>query len=110
MRCEMRLRNTWPEFWAASTLNVDDEVNDGIWSQSIAVQKEIQPPDDLLIRDDTPIGAQQAMVDPDPDCISPIGDGTILPWVPDLVGSKWDDSDSLIIVGTAYAGFIREYN
>jgi hypothetical protein len=33
-----------------------------------------------------------------------------LPWVPDLVGQDWRDESGVVVVGYAYAGFIREYS
>jgi len=53
-------------------------------------------------------GAQQAMNDS--GIVAGVDHGTILPWVPDLVGRNSDNEDGLLVVGTAYAGFITEYS
>jgi hypothetical protein len=73
----------------------DDAINEEIWSRSPALQLRIQSPAQLV--SPGAIGAQQAMV----------GDAP-LPWVPDLVGKDSRGSDGVIVIGSAYAGFIAE--
>ncbi len=34
----------------------------------------------------------------------------VLPWVPDILGENWRQPDAVLIVGSAYAGFIREFS
>jgi len=83
-----------------------DAVNDAIWLHSATAQTSIQHPNDLVGAES--IGAQQAMM-----CagIAPrILSGSILPWVPDLLGECWKSEDAVLVVGTAYAGFIREFS
>lgn len=75
-----------------------DEINDDIWRDSPAVQRSVQPPE--VLGAPGAVGAQQAMIDGD----------DVLPWVPDLIGSNWRNKNALIIVGSAYAGFIREFS
>jgi hypothetical protein len=41
---------------------------------------------------------------------STLSDNHSLPWVPDLVGKNWKDARAILVVGSAYAGFIREYS
>lgn len=95
-------------FWASASLTTDDEINRRIWDTSAALQTTIFPP--ATLSGPNALGAQQAMLDPDPLATPPITSGTVLPWVPDLLGANWTDRESLLIVGSAYAGFIYEYN
>jgi hypothetical protein len=95
-------------FWSDSQMDFRDDLNHRIWTESMALQAGIHSPQAL--RYVNAIGAQQAMLDPDPLAQPPITAQTVLPWVPDLVGSNWEDDNSLLLVGSAYAGFIREYN
>jgi hypothetical protein len=91
------------DFWGAYHFDFADALNEEIWQLSPVVQQEIQPSNTL--KRPGVIGAQQAMLD------SPLPDGRdALPWVPDLVGKQWRDAGALVIVGSAYAGFIREYS
>jgi hypothetical protein len=83
-----------------------DVVNDAIWQHSIAAQSSIQNPKRLV--GEGCIGAQQAMM-----CagVTPsISAASILPWVPDLLGKHWKSTDAVFVVGSAYAGFIREFS
>jgi len=85
-----------PAFWSIDHLNLSDGVNDSVWSDSPNEQATIQKPGSVLLPGS--IGAQQIMVE---------GLEASLPWVPDLVGHAWKSADSLVIVGSAYAPFIR---
>lgn len=91
------------DFWGAYHFDFADALNEEIWQHSPVVQQEIQPSDTL--KQPGVIGAQQAMLN------GPLPDGRdSLPWVPDLVGNDWRDASSVVVVGSAYAGFIREYS
>jgi hypothetical protein len=83
--------------WSPKQFDFADPLNQIIWTESVRVQGSIQLPEDLCAPGS--VGAQQAMV----------GDGDVLPWVPDLVGKRCNDV-GLAVVGCAYAGFIREYS
>lgn len=93
-------------YWTAEAWRVDgqgdycweDKLNEEIWSRSAAVQRMIQRPEDLC--EEGHFGAQQAMVD----------GLSVLPWPPDLLGCEWFGPESLLIVGSAYAGFITEFS
>jgi hypothetical protein len=85
-------------FWAEDAFCVEDQVNDDIWARSPGVQRQIQLAERLAGA--AVVGAQQAMLPADPT--------GVLPWVPDVLGAKWQAPDALIIFGSAYAGFIRE--
>jgi hypothetical protein len=76
----------------------DDQLNEAIWSKSVAVQRLIQDPQELC--EEGCFGAQQAMVDGQ----------AVRPWPPDLLGADWSKPGSLLIIGSAYAGFIREFS
>lgn len=91
------------EFWNPEAFEFADSLNEEIWQRSPQVQREIQS-DEELQRVEA-IGAQQAMLDA--NVLAARGP---LPWVPDLVGKKWQDENSVIVVGSAYAGFISEYS
>lgn len=67
------------------------------------IQKQVQPADTL--KQPGVIGAQQAMLDD-----SLLAERGPLPWVPDLVGNQWQDENGIVVVGSAYAGFIREFS
>ncbi len=71
-----------------------DAVNEEIWTRSAAVQADIQAPRRTWAPGE--VGAQQVMC----------GDEA-LPWVPDLVGADFAQPGSILVVGMAYAGFIR---
>jgi hypothetical protein len=85
-------------FWSETTFAAKDATNDHIWHTSAATQRTLQPPE--VLQQSGAIGAQQATIPGDSQCV--------LPWVPDVLGKGWDDPTALIIVGSAYAGFIRE--
>lgn len=76
----------------------EDQLNDQMWSQSAAVQRLIQGPQEL--NEEGCFGSQQAM----------IGGRVVLPWPPDILGANWSKPGSLLIIGSAYAGFIREFS
>jgi len=73
-----------------------DPVNERIWLESPAEQALIQGPGVLTNSGD--IGAQQIMA---------TGNAVSLPWVPDILGLRWQLAESIIIVGSSYAPFIR---
>ncbi len=84
-------------------LEVTDPLNQVIWDESVAVQLEIGPPEQL--RAVNSVGAQQAMIEGAAYSHIPC-----LPWVPDLLVADWKAQSAILIVGSAYAGFIREYS
>src|SRR5208283_2077137 len=88
-------------FW--NDLELADPLNQVIWENSAAVQLEIGPPERL--RAVSSIGAQQAMIEG-----SAYSGVPCLPWVPDVLMPDWKAQSSILIVGSAYAGFIREYS
>jgi len=88
-------------FWR--DLKLTDPLNQAIWDNSAAVQLEIGPPERL--RAVNSIGAQQAMIEG-----APYRNVPCLPWVPDLLTQHWKARSAILIVGSAYAGFIREYS
>jgi hypothetical protein len=104
----MLIRKEESTFWTLASLAADDDLNRIMWETSASLQAKIHPPETLT--GINALGAQQAMLDPDPLAAPPITSQTVLPWVPDLLGANWTDEESLLIVGSAYAGFIREYN
>jgi len=83
-------------FWSPEYMDAADPVNEKIWLESPAEQAVIQQAGSLTRDGD--IGAQQIMVD---------GRETSLPWVPDILGLGWKHCESVTIVGSAYAPFIR---
>jgi hypothetical protein len=83
------------DFWSPQYLDSTDLVNETIWVESPAEQALIQRAG--LLTKDGDIGAQQIMVD---------GRVLPLPWVPDILGLEWKHSESVIIVGSAYAPFV----
>jgi hypothetical protein len=91
-------------FWDEDAFDLQDNLNADIWARSRGVQREVQPPDQLTHPGAE--GGQQAMLE------GPLSGKVagVLPWVPDLVGSHWRDAESLLIVGSAYAGFIEGYS
>jgi hypothetical protein len=88
-------------FW--HDLEGADPLNQVIWDESVAVQLQIGPPDQL--RAVNSIGAQQAMIEGAAYSHIPC-----LPWVPDLLVTDWKAASAILVVGSAYAGFIREYS
>lgn len=95
-------------FWNLEHLDLGDSLNADIWSRSPALQRRIQPPS--VLRQPGAIGAQQAMLAPGSDVPTFITPESILPWVPDLVGTRWREPGSVLVVGSAYAGFIAQYS
>lgn len=96
-------------FWNQEYFCPDpDEVNESIWLESASVQEGVQPASDL--RRLNAFGAQQSMVDPDPESDPPTTCETRLPWAPDLLGRDWMAEEGILIVGSAYAGFVKEYS
>src|SRR5450759_5577379 len=93
-------------YFVADRVDGRDHVNERLWATSVAVQRAIQEPSEITCPDD--IGAQQGMLHP--GICSGIDEDSVLPWVPDIVGQEWRSQDALLIVGTAYAGFISEFS
>lgn len=91
------LTSTGGDFWKLDCM-MTDQLNADIWQHSPTLQRHIQSLHPVLSAGS--IGAQQAMIDGEPD--------TVLPWVPDLIGKDWEEENSILIVGSAYAGFIKE--
>ena len=91
-------------FFDPGCFDLDDQINGEIWKDSPDRQRGIQQP--ATVAEPGMFGAQQAMLTagivPHPN--------TVLPWVPDLVGKEWKDKGAVFVVGSAYAGFIREYS
>ncbi len=83
------------DFWAPQYLDSTDPQNERIWVESPAEQALIQRAGSLTEVGD--IGAQRIMVD---------GREVSLPWVPDILGFEWKRSESVMIIGSAYAPFI----
>ena len=77
--------------WNEGLLDPDDELNQEIWARSPALQTQLDAP-----RRGAPgsTAAAQALV----------GD-VALPWVPDLVGSRWREPGAAMIFGSSYADF-----
>lgn len=90
------------DFWDESRFDLADPLNQEIWTQSPDLQEQIQTLESLSLPG--VIGAQQAMVHPK------YARKRSLPWVPDLVGTRWKVAEGAVIVGSAYAGFIKEYS
>jgi uracil-DNA glycosylase len=88
-------------------LEVADSLNQVIWDESVDVQSEIGPP--WHLRAVNSIGAQQAMIEGSAYPCLAMG-SPCLPWVPDLLSKDWKARSAILIVGSAYAGFIREYS
>lgn len=78
----------------ATHLAGEDALNEEIWRRSRALQREVQAPRRRWAVGE--VGAQQAMC----------GDEA-LPWVPDLVGARFGEPGSVLVVGMAYSGFVR---
>lgn len=90
--------------WNPDHFDFEDHLNQEIWISSPHVQREIQPPESLTHIG--AFGAQQAML---PSSERSAGQASeVLPWVPDLLGRYWRAGGSLLVVGSAYAGFICE--
>ena len=93
-------------FWDANQFDLNDSINNEIWEDSPALQLEIHLPGAL--QGPGAFGAQQAMLTP--GIVPGVRPETILPWVPDLVGKGWKKKAAIFVIGSAYAGFIKEYS
>lgn len=87
-------------FWDKNFLSEKDSLNEEIWNDSPIAQRKINKLNSSN-KKSIRYGAQQAMLE---------GEEIILPWVPDIVGKDYKSNDSLVIVGSAYAGFIEGYS
>lgn len=87
------------DFWGEHHFEFGDDVNEHIWQSSPDLQRSICPPTSLTGPD--AVGAQQAMVE---------GEDVVLPWIPDLLGSRWRDEASILVIGAAYSGIIQDYS
>lgn len=96
-------------FWDPRYFDLNDNTNAEIWANSPQLQQGIHPP--IALAAAGAFGAQQAMIELGHQAVlgnrQPPG---ILPWVPDLAGRRWKKKDAVFIVGSAYAGFIKEYS
>ncbi len=86
-------------FWSEEHFEYGEPINERIWSCSADIQRSLRPPNSLTAPG--AVGAQQAMIE---------DEDTILPWIPDLLGTKWRDEESIIVIGAAYSGIIKEYS
>jgi hypothetical protein len=89
------------QYWDTSNLNLQDELNAEIWLDSPIIQQAIQPT--RALTQSGAIGAQQAM-------LHGSYSERVLPWVPDIVGTRVGDKSSILIIGPHYSGFIRSYS
>ncbi|HML18449.1 MAG TPA: hypothetical protein VK419_15575 [Bryobacteraceae bacterium] len=87
----------WNDADLAFQRELEDSINDEIWSQSVKIHEKKGFTRTELAA--CGYGAQQAMLP---------ADASVLPWVPDVLGSEWDHPQAVHIVGIAYAGFIKE--
>ena len=96
-------------FWDPRCFDLNDKINAEIWADSPQLQQGIHPP--LALEAAGAFGAQQAMIElADRVFWDNLQPPSILPWVPDLVGKRWKKKDAVFVVGSAYAGFIKEYS
>ena len=80
-----------------------DLVNQSIWAESISLQRKIAK------RETTAVGVQQAMPKACDEHL--FSAQNPLPWVPDLVGSRFGtDPCSVLVVASSYNGFIEGYS
>ncbi len=86
-------------------LVANDPLNRRIWAESVALQRRITERETLPL----PVGGQQAMPKV---CDQPLfSPEKPLPWVPDLVGSRFgNDRRSVLMVASSYNGFIEGYS
>jgi hypothetical protein len=89
-------------YFETNKLDLQDAINQHIWSKSVTVQAAIQDTNDLRQKD--AIGAQQAMLSP----VMP--EGSVLPWITDMVGRDWRAESAMLVIGAAYAGIINEFS
>lgn len=95
-----------PGYWDADNFMVADALNSERWTRSPPLQRTIQPPAELAAIGS--VGAQQAMLER--NALLGVDANTVLPWVPDLVGKDAQGDGAVLVIGAAYAGFIREYS
>lgn len=93
-------------YWDQANLKLVDTINADIWTRSQQLQREIQPPAQLIAPGS--VGPQQSMVERD-EALG-IDADAVLPWVPDIVGKDADGDRAVLVFGAAYAGFIHEYS
>ena len=93
-------------FFDPDSFDFDDQINREIWEQSAMRQHAIQQPADVSAPGT--FGAQQAMLTA--GIVQGVDPNTVLPWVPDLVGKEWSSEKAFFVVGSAYAGFIKQYS
>jgi hypothetical protein len=88
-------------FWRTADLafqhGAQDSINDEIWRESPKMHEDVGLRHPELAASEA-YGAQHAMLP---------ADASVLPWVPDVLGSEWDHPEAVHIVGMAYAGFIE---
>jgi hypothetical protein len=86
-------------------LIADDPINRSIWTESVALQRKIVERKTRPLR----VGGQQAMPKAcEQGLFSP---ESPLPWVPDLVSSRFgSDGRSVLVVASSYNGFIEGYS
>lgn len=97
------------QFWASHYFDLSDPINADIWARSPQLQQGIKGPTALAA--EGAFGAQQAMLEPADHAVwHNLQTPGVLPWVPDLVGAHRKEGKSLLVVGLAYAGFIKEYS
>src|SRR3954468_9103710 len=92
-------------FWKPRDFDFSDSLNQTIWSKSPKLQRALQAPEDL--QQPGAVGPQQAMLEEDQ--VLNCSRATVLPWVPDLVGTSFKDQ-GIMIVGSSYPGLIQEYS
>lgn len=94
-------------FWLTAEFafqqGLPDLINEEIWADSALVQRELC--NRVNACEKVWHGAQQASLNT--VVLGPEAEGLILPWVPDVLGSQWNHSNAVHIVGSAYAGFIK---
>lgn len=84
----------------------NDGLTENVIRQSVVEQLRIQPPGQAAAGHGF-FGAEQAMLTE--GVIPNLNHTSVLPWVPDIVGSNWLAPQAVFVVGLAYAGFIEEY-
>jgi hypothetical protein len=81
------------DFWEDQHFDFDDPINAEIWSKSPVVGARLvaaNPRADAA-------GWQDRWASPP------------LPWVPDLVGQRWQDPGAVIVIGSTYAPFVGDH-
>src|SRR2546428_13985689 len=86
---------TFISFWSLDNLDLTDALNKEIWRDS--------PARGAALRPRLPLDRYGGLQDMNLDGLGG------LPWVPDLVGRSWREPDSVLVVGSAYAPFIRPW-